>query len=96
MTKNEWKTRELVESWLDKQIKIHLKRIENASFTVNDDFELNICGTSDYIQLYNCIDKIANILNYVKVSKSDRADGNEEYYFVYKGVKFIEVKIYNE
>ena len=92
MTKKELKTRETVERWLDKQIKINIKRRDNQTLEVNKNLTLEICGVSDYIQLYNCIDKIADILGYVNLLKNEDNHRSEEYYFIYKGVRFLEVK----
>lgn len=89
MTKKELKTKETVERWLDKHIKMMYKR--NASdIKLDNGIKLATCGQASYVQLYDCIEDIGKILTYLDISVEEDGDRTERS-FIYKGVKFLEV-----
>lgn len=90
MTKQEMKRRETVEKWLDKHIKMMNKR-NSSDMDLDNGVRLMTCGQSDYVQLYDCIQKIGEILPYLNISINGD-DERKEYSFTYKGVQFIEVQ----
>ena len=90
MTKQEMKRREAVEKWLDKHIKMMYKR-NNSDLNLDNGVSLMTCGQSDYVQLYDCIEDIGKILTYLDISVEEDGDRTERS-FIYKGVKFLEVK----
>lgn len=89
MTKKELKTRETVERWLDKHIKMMYKR-NSSDIKLDDGTRLQTCGQADYVQLYNCVQEIGKILTYLEISVVEDGDRTERS-FIYKGVKFLEV-----
>ena len=82
-----------IENWLDKQIK--LMNYQNSSeLKINKSLTLSNCETQDYIHLYRCIQKIADILELpVNSEILDLSSGEKvlQLSFMYHGVKFIQI-----
>ena len=83
-----------IENWLDKQIKLMNYQRRVSELRINKSLTLSTCGTQDYIHLYRCIQKIADILELpVDAEILDLSSGEKilQLSFMYHGVKFIQI-----
>lgn len=83
-----------IENWLDKQIKLMNYQLRVSELKINKSLTLSTCETQDYIQLYRCIQKIADILELpVNAEILDLSSGEKvlQLSFMYHGVKFIQI-----
>ena len=83
-----------IENWLDKQIKLINYQNRINDLKINKSLTLSTCETKDYIQLYRCIQKIADILELpVNSEILDLPSGEKilQLSFMYHGVKFIQI-----
>lgn len=83
-----------IENWLDKQIKLMNYQLRVSELEINKSLTLSTCGTQDYIHLYRCIQKIADILELpVNAEIFDLSSGEKvlQLSFMYHGVKFIQM-----
>ena len=83
-----------IENWLDKQIKLMNYQFRVSELEINKSLTLSTCGTQDYIHLYRCIQKIADILELpVAYELCDLSDGRKvlQLSFMYHGFKFIQM-----
>ena len=83
-----------IENWLDKQIKLMNYQNRVSELKINKSLILSTCGTQDYIHLYRCIQKIADILELpVNAEILDLSSGEKllQLSFMYHGVKFIQI-----
>ena len=81
-----------IEKWLDKQIKLQ-KGINDSELAINKKLSLCVCGSKNYIHLYNCLHPIAEILELpVTAETVECASGDYvQYSFIYHDFKFIEL-----
>lgn len=77
-----------IENWLDTLIFAQKLYNSCGTLSISSKQEVNVCGVNDYIQLYNCIDYIAKMLD-LEITIKDNA--NHEKSIIYKGMKFIEI-----
>ena len=83
-----------IENWLDKQIKLMNYQLRVSELKINKSLTLSTCGTQDYIHLYRCIQKIADILELpVNAEILDLPSGEKalQLSFMYHGVQFIQI-----
>ena len=83
-----------IENWLDKQIKLMNYQNRVSELKINKSLTLSTCETQDYIQLYRCIQKIADILELpVNAEILDLSSGEKllQLSFMYHRVKFIQI-----
>ena len=83
-----------IENWLDKQIKLINYQNRINDLKINKSLTLSTCDTQDCIQLYRCIQKIADILELpVDAEILDLSSGEKilQLSFMYHGVKFIQI-----
>ena len=83
-----------IENWLDKQIKLMNYQRRVSELKINKSLTLSTCETQYYIQLYRCIQKIADILELpVNSEILDLSSGEKvlQLSFMYHGVKFIQI-----
>ena len=83
-----------IENWLDKQIKLMNYQLRVSELEINKSLTLSTCGTKNYIHLYRCIQKIADILELpVNAEILDLSSGEKvlQLSFMYHGVKFIQM-----
>ena len=83
-----------IENWLDKQIKLMNYQRRVSELKINKSLTLSTCETQYYIQLYRCIQKIADILESpVNTEILDLSSGEKvlQLSFMYHGVKFIQI-----
>ena len=83
-----------IENWLEEQIKIQEQFNNTSELKINKSLTLGTCRTQDYIQLYSCIQKIADILELpVAYELCDLSDGRKtlQLSFMYHGFKFIQM-----
>ena len=83
-----------IENWLDKQIKLMNYQLRVSELKINKSLTLSTCETQYYIQLYRCIQKIADILESpVNTEILDLSSGEKvlQLSFMYHGVKFIQI-----
>lgn len=83
-----------IENWLDKQIKLMNYQLRVSELKINKSLTLSTCGTQNYIHLYRCIQKIADILESpVNTEILDLSSGEKvlQLSFMYHGVKFIQL-----
>ena len=83
-----------IENWLDKQIKLINYQNRINDLKINKSLTLSTCGTQDYILLYRCIQKIADILELpINSEILDLSSGEKalQLSFMYHGVKFIQM-----
>lgn len=83
-----------IENWLDKQIKLMNYQRRVSELKINKSLTLSTCETQNYILLYRCIQKIADILELpVNAEILDLSSGEKalQLSFMYHGVKFIQI-----
>ena len=83
-----------IENWLEEQIKIQEQFNNTSELKINKSLTLETCGTRDYVLLYRCIQKIADILELpVNSEILDLSSGEKilQLSFMYHGVKFIQI-----
>ena len=83
-----------IENWLEEQIKIQEQFNNTSELKINKSLTLETCGTRDYVLLYRCIQKIADILELpVNAEILDLSSGEKilQLSFMYHGVKFIQI-----
>lgn len=83
-----------IENWLDKQIKLMNYQDRVSELKINKSLTLETCGKRDYVLLYRCIQKIADILELpVNSEILDLSSGEKvlQLSFMYHRVKFIQI-----
>ena len=83
-----------IENWLDKQIKLMNYRARVSELKINKSLTLSTCVIQNDIQLYGCIQKIADKLELpVNAEILDLSSGKKvlQLSFMYHGVKFIQI-----
>ena len=82
-----------IEKWLDKQIKAN--GVMKDDLVINKRLKLVNASRMDYVHLYGCLYQVAEILElpverYIGPTLNDGTLFVEDY-FMYKGVKFMQV-----
>ena len=83
-----------IENWLEEQIKLMNYQLRVSELKINKSLTLSTCETQDYIHLYRCVQKIADILELpVNSEILDLSSGEKilQLSFMYHGVKFIQI-----
>lgn len=86
--------RERIERWLDKQIKIRKAFNKARKLKIDKSLTLGTCGICDYIHLYRCLEKIADILELPVNSEILEISNGEKVLqlsFMYNGYQFIQI-----
>ena len=83
-----------IENWLDKQSKLMNYQARVSELKINKSLTLSTCVIQNYIQLYGCMQKIADKLELpVNAEILDLSSGKKvlQLSFMYHGVKFIQI-----